>query len=164
LKKETTGEWFVSFGVETDDDDLPEKPDVNSLDASNSVGIYLGIQNYIHTSDGKTVEWLKIEDEYERLRREQRKLSRKENGSNNWEKQQEQVAKLKRRIRRKVLDYQHKITTWLVREYDAVFVEDLNVQSMLQDDGNARNKQDAAWRQFMPTRGHPTPHSVSADS
>jgi putative transposase len=27
-----------------------------------------------------------------------------------------------------VLDYQHKITTWLVREYDAVFVEDLNVK------------------------------------
>jgi putative transposase len=48
-----------------------------------------------------------------------------------------------------VLDYQHKITTWLVREYDAVFVEDLNVQGMLQGDGNARNKQDAAWRQFI---------------
>jgi putative transposase len=48
-----------------------------------------------------------------------------------------------------VLDYQHKITTWLVREYDAVFVEDLNVQSLLQRDGNARNKQDAAWRQFI---------------
>jgi putative transposase len=48
-----------------------------------------------------------------------------------------------------VLDYQHKITTCLVREYDAVFVENLNVQSMLQGDGNARNKQDAAWRQFI---------------
>jgi putative transposase len=47
------------------------------------------------------------------------------------------------------LDYQHKITTWLVREYDAVFVEDLNVAGMLQGDGNARNKQDSAWRQFI---------------
>ncbi|SEP32027.1 transposase, IS605 OrfB family, central region, partial [Halogranum amylolyticum] len=37
----------------------------------------------------------------------------------------------------------------LVKEYDAVFVEDLNVQSMLQGDGNAQNKQDAAWRQFI---------------
>jgi putative transposase len=58
FKKETTGEWFVSFGLETDDADLPEKPDVNSLDASNGVGIDLGIQSYIHTSDGKTVDWL----------------------------------------------------------------------------------------------------------
>ncbi|WP_142861249.1 RNA-guided endonuclease InsQ/TnpB family protein [Salinigranum halophilum] len=149
IKKETTGEWFVSFGLETDDADLPEKPDVGWLDTSNSVGIDLGILNYIHTSDGKTVNWPDLEDEYERLRREQRKLSRKEKGSNNYEKQRVKVAKVKRRIRRTVLDYQHKLTTWLVKEYDAVFVEDLNVQSMLQGDGNARNKQDVAWRQFI---------------
>ena len=149
IKKETTGEWFVSFGLETDDADLPEKPDVDSLNTSNSVGIDLGILNYIHTSDGKTVDWLDLEDDYECLRREQRKLSRKEKGSNNYEKQRQKVAKVKRHIRRKVLDYQHKITTWLVKTYDAVFVEDLNVQSMLQGDGNARNKQDVAWRQFI---------------
>ncbi|ACV12841.1 transposase, IS605 OrfB family [Halorhabdus utahensis DSM 12940] len=149
VKQETTGEWFVSFGLEIDDATLPEKPDVDSLDASNSVGIDLGILNYIHTSDGTTVEWLDLEDEYERLRREQRTLSRKEKGSNNYEKQRKQVATVKRRIRRKVLDYQHKITKYLVREYDAVFVEDLNVKGMLQGDGNARNKQNAAWRQFI---------------
>ena len=149
IKKETTGEWFVSFGLETDDEDLPEKPDVDSLNTSNSVGIDLGILNYIHTSDGKTVDWLDLEDDYERLRREQRKLSRKENGSNNYEKQRVKVAKVKRQIRRKVLDYQHKLTTWLVKEYDAVFVEDLDVKGMLEQSHNARNKQDAAWRQFI---------------
>ena len=149
VKKETTGDWFVSFGLETDDADLPEKPEVDSLDASNSVGIDLGILNYIRTSDGKTVDWLNLEDEYERLRREQRKFSRKQNGSNNYEKQRREVAKVKRHIKRKVLDYQHKITTWLVREYDAVFVEDLDVAGMLEQSHNARNKQDAAWRQFI---------------
>jgi putative transposase len=149
FKEETTGEWFVSFGLETDDEYVPEKPDVDSLDASNTVGIDLGILNYIHTSNGKTVDWLDLEDEYERLRREQRKLSRKEHGSNNYEKQRKQVAKVKRKIRRKVLDYQHKLSTWLVREYDAVFVEDLNVKEMLEQSHNARNKQDAAWRQFI---------------
>jgi putative transposase len=149
IKKETTGEWFVSFGLETNDADLPEKPSVDSLNASNSVGIDLGILNYIHTSDGTTVDWLDLEDEYERLRREQRKLSRKENGSNNYEKQRVKVVTVKRQIRRKVLDYQHKLTTCLVKTYDAVFVEDLNVAGMLQGEGNARNKQDAAWRQFI---------------
>jgi len=149
IKEETTGEWFVSFGLEIDDADLPEKPAVDSLDASNSVGIDLGILNYIHTSDGKTVDWIDLEHEYERPHREQRKLSRKEKGSNNYEKQRRKVAKVKRHIRRKVLDYQHKITTWLVREYDAVFVEDLDVKEMLEQSHNARNKQDAAWRQFI---------------
>ena len=77
FKKEITGEWFVSFGLENDDTDLAEKPDVDSLNTSNSVGIDLGILNYIHTSDGKTVDWLDLENDYERLRREQRKFSRK---------------------------------------------------------------------------------------
>jgi putative transposase len=149
FKKERNGEWFISFGLETEDADLPEKPALDSLDASNSVGVDLGIHHYLHTSDGKTVDWLDLEDEYEHLRREQRKLSRKEHGSNNYEKQRQTVAKTKRRVQRKVLDYQHKLTTWLVTEYDAVFVEDLDVTGMLQADGNARNKQDAAWRQFI---------------
>lgn len=135
--------------METDDADLPEKPDVDLLDASNSVGVDLGIINYIHTSDGTTVDWLDLKDDYDRLQREQRKLSQKEKGSRNYKKKRLKVAKVKRRIRRKVLDYQHKLTTWLVKEYDAVFVEDLNVQSMLQGDGDARNKQDSAWRQFI---------------
>jgi len=95
------------------------------------------------------VNWLDLEDEYERHRREQRKLSRKENGSNNYEKQRKTVAKVKRHIPRKVLDYQHKLSTWLVKEYDAVFVEDVNVKGMLEQSHNARNKQDAAWRQFI---------------
>ena len=149
VKKEVTGEWFVSFSLETDDEHVPEKPALDTLDASNSVGIDLGILNYIHTSDGRTVDYLDLEDEYDRLRREQRKLSRKENGSNNYEKQRREVAKVKRKIRRKVLDFQQKLTTWVVKTYDAVFVEDLNVSEMLQGNGNARNKQDAAWRQFI---------------
>jgi putative transposase len=149
LKKETTGEWYVTFGLEVEDATLPEKPGVDDLDAEDCVGIDLGIQNYIYTSDGDSVDWLDLTDEYDRLRREQRNLSRKEHGSNNWEKQRREVAKVKRRIKRKVEDFQHKLTTWLVKTYDAVFVEDLNVAGMLQSDGNARNKQDAAWRGFI---------------
>ena len=149
FKKETTGEWFVTFSLETEAEHTPKKPAVESLTASNSVGIDLGILNYIHTSDGKTVDWIDLEDEYDRLRREQRKLSRKEHGSNNYEMQRREVAKVKRHIQRKVLDYQHKLTTWLVSEYDAVFVEDLNVKEMFEQSHNARNKQDAAWRQFI---------------
>jgi putative transposase len=149
LKKETTGEWYVTFGLEIEDIALSEKPDVDDLDVEDCVGLDLGIQNYIYTSDGDSVDWLDLSDEYERLRREQRSLSRKEHRSNNWEKQRREVAKVKRRIKRKVEDVQHKLTTRLVKEYDAVFVEDLNVKGMLEQSHNARNKQDAAWRGFI---------------
>ena len=149
LKKETTGEWYVTFGLEVEDTALPEKPEVDELNAENCVGVDLGINNYIYTSDGDSVESLDLSDEYDRLRREQRSLSRKAHGSNNWEKQRRAVAKAKRRIKQKVEDFQHKLTTWLVNEYDAVFVEDLNVSGMLQERANARNKQYAAWRRFI---------------
>ncbi len=149
LKKETTGEWYVTFGLEVEDSALAKKPDVDDLDAEDCVGIDLGITNYIYTSDGDSVDWLDLSTEYERLRREQRSLSRKEHGSNNWEEQRRRVAKVKRRIKQKVEDFQHKLTTWLVKTYDAVFVENLNVSGMLQQRGNARNKQDASWRSFI---------------
>ena len=149
VKQERSGAWYVTFGIEVEDEDLPEKSALEELDMSNSVGIDLGIINYIHTSDGLTVDTLDLEDEYERLQNAQRTLSRRERGSNNWEEQRKRVAKLKRRIRRKVLDFQHKLTTWLVKTYDAVFVEDLDVKEMIEQSQNARNKQDAAWRQFI---------------
>ena len=149
VKHESTGEWYVSFALEVDDECLPEKPAIADLEPDDCVGVDLGILNYVHTSDGLSVGKLNVEAEYERLRKAQRTLSRREQGSENWEKQRRRVASIKRRIRRKVLDFQHKLTTWLVTEYDAVFVEDLDVKPMLEDSQNAKNKQDAAWRRFI---------------
>jgi len=149
LKKEPTGEWFVCLVTERPDDDLPEKPSPASVDPTDCVGVDLGILSYIHTSDDTAVDMLDLSDEYDRYGRKQRKLARKEHGSNNWEKQRQKVAKAKRRIKRKVLDYQHKLTTWLVQEYDLVAVEDLDVKPMLETSQNAKNKQDAAWSRFL---------------
>ncbi len=154
LKKEPTGEWFVCLVTERPDDDLPEKPSPESFDTSDCVGVDLGILSYIHTSDDTSVDMLDLSDEYDRYGREQRKLARKEHRSNNWEKQRQKVAKAKRQIKRKVLDYQHKLTTWLVREYDLVAVEDLDVKPMLETSQNAKNKQDAAWSRFLDLLEH----------
>ncbi|SEH53490.1 putative transposase [Halopenitus malekzadehii] len=144
VKKEPTGEWFATFGVEMDREP-PEPPE----NPERCVGIDVGILKYAHDTDGTAVGSPDLSAERERLEREQRSLSRKEHGSNNYEKQRVEVAKVKRRIRRKVLDYQHKITTWLVHEYDAVFVEDLNVKGMLESPSNSRNTASAAWRTFL---------------
>ena len=146
LKKEPTGEWFACFVV-----DVPkaDKPDPETIDRSNSVGVDLGILSYIHTTDNLSVGPLDLTAEYERYGREQRKLARKEHGSSNWEKQRRKTAKAKRQIKRKVLDFQHKLSTWLIREFDAVFVEDLDVKPMLETSQSAKNKQDAAWSRFL---------------
>ncbi|WP_227378922.1 RNA-guided endonuclease InsQ/TnpB family protein [Haladaptatus halobius] len=146
LKKERTGDWFACFVVEVES---PEKPDPADIDRSDCIGVDLGIQSYIHTSDDLSVECLDLESEYEQYAREQRSLDRKQHGSTNWENQRQKVARAKRRIRWKVLDFQHKLSTWLVKEYDVVAVEDLDVMSMLETSQSAKNKQDASWSRFL---------------
>jgi putative transposase len=146
LKKERTGAWFVCFVVEVEE---PEKPKPENIDTADCVGIDLGIQSYIHTSDDCSVNCLDLSDEYEQYAREQRSLARKEHGSANWEKQRRKVARAKRYIKRKVIDFQHKLSTWLAKEYDVVAVEDLDVKPMLETSQSAKNKQDAAWSQFL---------------
>jgi putative transposase len=147
MKKEPTGEWYVS--LVTTVEDTPEKPPLSEIEPADCVGVDLGITSYIHTSENLSVDTLDLSDEYDRYAREQRKLDRKEHGSANWEKQRRKVAQAKRTIKRKVRDYQHKLTTWLVTEYDVVAVEDLDVKPMLETSQNAKNKQDAAWSRFI---------------
>ena len=146
LKKERTGEWYACFVVERDE---PEKPDVANIDPNDCIGIDLGILSYIHTSDDLVVECVDLDKEYDRYAREQRTLDRKEHGSARWEQQRRKVAEAKRRIKRRVLDFQQKLSTWLVKTYDAVFAEDLDVKPMLEGSQSAKNKQDAAWSRFL---------------
>ncbi len=146
LKKERTGAWFACLVVEVEQ---PEKPNPDEIDPADCIGVDLGIQSYIHTSDDLSVECLDLADEYDHYAKEQRSLDRKQRGSANWENQRRKVAKAKRRIRLKVLDFQHKLSTWLVREYDVVAVEDLDVKPMLETSQSAKNKQDAAWSRFL---------------
>ena len=147
LKKEPTGKWYVS--LVTSVEDTAKKPSLGEIEPEDCVGIDLGITSYIHTSENLSVDTLDLSDEYERYAREQRNLARKVHGSANWKRQRQNVARAKRTIKRKMLDYQHKLTTWLIQRYDVVAVEDLNVKPMLETSQNAKNKQDAAWSRFL---------------
>ncbi|WP_318566968.1 transposase [Salinigranum marinum] len=144
LKKEPTGEWFATFGVQLDREppETPENPE-------KCVGIDVGILKYAHDTDGTAVGSLDLSDERERLEREQRKLSRKQHGSNNYEKQRRRVAGCHADLRRKRRDFLHKLSNYYAREYDLVAVEDLNVKGMLESPSNSRNTASAAWRTFL---------------
>ncbi|WP_330633585.1 RNA-guided endonuclease InsQ/TnpB family protein [Halocatena halophila] len=144
VKKEPTGEWFAAFGVET-----PEAPPEKPENPEKCVGIDVGILKYAHDTDGTAVKSLDLSDERERLEREQRKLSRKQHGSNNWEKQRKVVAERHAMLKRKRRDFIHKLSSYYASEYDLVAVEDLNVAGMMQLDSNSRNRASAAWSTFL---------------
>ena len=147
LKKEKNGDWFAIFGIEMDTEP-PAKPPLEEIDTHEMVGIDVGILKYAHDTDGTAVASLDLSEERDRVEREQRKLSRKEYGSNNWEKQRQRVAECHLDIKRKWRDFLHKISAYYAREYELVAVEDLDVKGMLELPGNSRNTASAAWNTF----------------
>jgi putative transposase len=147
LKKEKTGEWFAIFGIEMDTVP-PAKPSLDEVDTGNMVGIDVGILKYAHDTDGTAVESLDFSDERDRLEREQRKLSRKEYGSNNWKEQRQHVAACHLRIKRKRRDFSHKLSNYYAQKYELVAVEDLDTKGMLESPGSSRNTASAAWNIF----------------
>jgi len=125
--------------------ELPEPPE----NPEKWVGIDVEILKYAHDTDGAAVGSIDLLDERDHLEREQRKLSRKQHGSNNYEKQRRRVAECHANLRRKRRDFLHKLSAYYAREYDLVAVEDLRLKEMIESPSNSRNAASAAWRTFL---------------
>ncbi|MBU4201659.1 MAG: transposase [Candidatus Altiarchaeota archaeon] len=142
VKREQSGRWFAAFSVEAE----PEKLDTTGK----KIGIDLNIQNYLTDSNGERVEHphelLKLE---ERLKIEQKKLSRKKKGSKNRLKQIFRIARVHERITDRRRDFLHKLSRYYTENYDLVAVEDLAVKEMMQSAYNSKNTADSSWSTFI---------------
>jgi len=156
VKREGSGEWFAILCLE-DKDEVEvkrNKPDLSDVCLDDCVGIDLGITKHVHDSDGNKVELLDVKDQRHKIRREHRKLSRKEVGSENWKKQVKELNKAYKELSRARRDYLHKLSTWYVENYDLICVEDLDVKDMMMQSSNSRNKANASWGAFVRMLEH----------
>ena len=134
----SSGKYFVSVTVETEHEPLPS--------TGSMIGIDLGIKDLLITSDGKKFDNKRITKKYEdNLAREQRKLSRKIKGSNNYTKQRIKVARIHEKIHNTRIDYLHKITHKLISENQVIVSEDLAVSNMVKNHSLARAISDCGW-------------------
>jgi putative transposase len=126
VSKSASGKYFVGFMCEVEQNLKPL--------TGKAIGIDVGIKDVVVTSDGFYSGAPKFTYKYQRhLKKAQRVLSRKKKGSNGFKKQRLIVAKIHEKIANSRKDFLHKVTTKLVTENDALFLEDLNVSGMLKN-------------------------------
>lgn len=144
LRRDRCGDWFVSFSC----DGVPMQP----LEATGqSVGVDLGLTSFIATSDGEFVSNPRpLIAADAKLRRTQRAVSKQKRGGANQRKRGRILARQHRRIERVRRDFHRKTALDLVRRYDLIAVEDLNVASMKRS-WFARSISDAGWAGFLST-------------
>lgn len=147
ISKTQTGKFFASILVQTND--LKIKP--NLVSASNTIGIDVGINNLVVTSNGEKFQPnRRLKNNLKRLQCLQRRASRKKKGSNNRKKSNKCVAILHEKITNQRTDYIHKVTSSLVKGDNQTFViEDLNVAGMLKNRRLAQSLSDVSFGEFF---------------
>ena len=150
LKNQKTGDWTVSIMVEYDAD-YPEKPAMEDIAVEDTVGIDLGITKFIYDSDGRVFVPLDEGDDRELIEKRHQSVSRKEHESNNWNKARQRLARAYERLSNKRQAYREALANAYTKQYAAVFLEDLNVGSMMQQNGNSRNIAAMSWYETLQT-------------
>lgn len=144
LSKPKSGNYFLSILV-----DIPEAECVKFKKTNKQVGIDLGVKDFVITSDGVVFENKHFFKRDERkIARLQRQLSRKKKGSNNRNKKRVRLAKVFERLTDKKENYIHFVVNEILKSYDVVFMEDLNVQGMMRNHNLAKAIREVGFYRF----------------
>ena len=139
--KDSADQYFASFVVETEHEGLPETAPV--------IGVDLGLTYFAVLSDGRKIaapQFLRRAEK--KLKRRQHDLSRKQKGSKNRERARTRVARAQARVADARRDCHHQLSTALIRDNQAVAVEDLAVHGLART-RLAKSVHDAGWGSFV---------------
>ena len=137
----TSKEYYVYIVVEQE---------IESLKKTNKeVGIDVGVKTFIVQSDGIEVANPKYFSKNQaKLAKLQQYYSLKKKGSNRQVKTRLKIAKLHRDIVRQRQHFIHNESIRLIRDYDRIFIEDLDVKGMLESKLMSKEISDVSWSEF----------------
>ena len=141
ISRTATGKYFVSILVEVNEPDVPMKP----ICENKTVGIDLGIKTFAVLSDGTEIPNPKhLKQSLDKVKKLQRSLSHKNKGSKNRDKARRKLALAHEQVTNRRNDFLHKVTSYLVNNYDTICLEDLNVKGMVKNHHLAQALEDIA--------------------
>jgi len=140
IKREVSG-WFAIFTVEDEPEKLPK--------TNKQIGVDAGIEYFLTLSDGTQIENFKyLEKAQKQLRRAQRKVARRVKGSNSRRKAVLKLRKIHQKVKNQRNDFSHKVSTLLVKNFDLIAIEKLNILGMSRG-FLSKQIHDAAWNSFF---------------
>lgn len=145
---ENAGRWYISIAVEVD------KPEPIEF-AKRAVGIDLGLKTLATLSDGREFENQKfLRRDLGKLKRLNRELSRRQQGSNRWLKTKLKLQRFHERVRNRRQDAIHKATHEIASTYQFIGLEDLNVSGMVRNRRLALSVADTGMGEFVRQTGY----------
>ena len=141
ISQDADGKYYVSLCCEED---------INTINKSeNQVGIDLGISDLAILNNGIKFENPRfIKQSEKKLTKEQRRLSKMQRGSNNYNRQRIKVAKLHKHIANQRKNYLHNITSYLARNYTLICLEDLSSSNLMKNRHLSKAITDVSWFEF----------------
>ena len=143
VSKNPDGNYYISILTEENQVILPS--------TGKEVGIDLGITDLCILSNG--IKFIRTSNLLKKtnlaLKHAQKKLSNKAKGSINYEKQRIKVSKLYSKLTRIKEHYYHEISNYLVKNFDAIYMEDLGISNMLKNHKLSRVIHEVSWYKLI---------------
>ena len=135
------GKYFAVFNIETETQNFSKTYEF--------VGIDLGMRTLATLDNGLKIANLDVTHEEKMIKKYQKRLSKKDHNSNRYKDTQKTYWNWVDKKKNKINDYYHKITTEIVKKYDIIILEDLNIKGMFQNPHSAPKLQRIGWKKFV---------------
>ncbi len=142
VSKDTTGKYFASVLIETE---IPHFEKTGK-----QVGIDVGLKEFATLSNGDVIanpKWFR--NNQAKLKKLQRRLSKKKKGSSRYKKNKLKVARLHKKTANQRDWFLHNVSTKIVKDFDIISIEDLNVSGMIKNRKLSKSIADVSFAKFF---------------
>ena len=140
ISRTPTGKYFVSILCDTGEDCKPKF----NITKQNSIGIDLGLNNFLITSKGDKID----NPRYYRKAEAKLKYIQRKYSKHKGKRTKLKLAKLHEKVANQRKDFLHKVSSKLVSENQTICIEDLNVKGMLKNEKLSKSISDVGWGMF----------------